>query len=53
MLWTFVEACARGRLPFAECSPVYQMAVICTLLVIAVVVLVLRLRRKPPARQGA
>ena len=47
MLWQFVEACGRGRLPFAECSPVYQMGVICVLLVVAVVVLVVRLRRKP------
>ena len=45
MLLTFVEACARGRLPFDECSPVYQMAVIGVLLLVAVIVLAALMRR--------
>jgi hypothetical protein len=50
LLWHFVEACVRGRLPFAECSPVYYLAAICVMLVIAVAALVIRLRSRAPAR---
>lgn len=50
MLLTFVEACARGRLPFEECSPVYQMATIVVFLVIAVAVLAVLMTRRAPGR---
>lgn len=36
MLWTFVESCARGHLPVAECSPVYQFAAVAIWLLIVI-----------------
>jgi hypothetical protein len=50
LLWQFVETCMRGRLPIAECSPVYQMAVIAACLFGAVIALIVLLRRRAPAR---
>ena len=47
MLWRFVDACVRGRLGFDECGPVFQLAIIGALLIIAIGVLAgLLLRRK-------
>ncbi len=33
---TFVQSCANGRLPLAECGPAWQMLIIVVLLVLAV-----------------
>jgi hypothetical protein len=46
LLWTFVDACARGRLPAGECSPVLHLAVIAGLLLLAVTVLAVLLLRR-------
>jgi hypothetical protein len=46
MVWSFVEACARGQLPVADCSPLYQFAVIVLLLPIAVAVLIRLVRQQ-------
>jgi hypothetical protein len=44
-LWQYVGACASGALRFAECGPVWQVAVIAILLLAAVgALVVLRLR---------
>jgi len=40
LVWNFVESCARGQLPVAECGPVFQIAAIVILVVMAVVLLV-------------
>jgi hypothetical protein len=50
LLLTFMEACVRGRLPFEECSPVYQMAVIAVFLLVAVAVLAVLMRRGAQGR---
>ena len=52
MLWTFVNACVHGRLPAGECSPVFHLAVIAALILIALLVLaVLIVRRtRQPAK---
>jgi hypothetical protein len=38
-MWTFVESCARGLLPVAECSPVFQFAGIVVFLLISIATL--------------
>ncbi len=37
---TYVQACSTGKLPFAECAPVWQLGIIGALLAAAIVLLV-------------
>lgn len=48
---TYVQACSSGKLPLAECAPVWQLGVIAALLVCAVVLLVTMTMR--PSAQSA
>ena len=42
---TYLDSCASGKLPLADCGPAWQMLVIVVLLVLAILTLaVLRLR---------
>jgi len=53
LLWAFIEACGRGKLPFDECSPLFYLVAIGVLLIFAILLLsamVLR-RMRNPARQ--
>jgi hypothetical protein len=47
-VWTFVESCARGQFPVAECSPVFQLVAIVILLAMAVAVLTWLVLQPPP-----
>jgi hypothetical protein len=51
LLWTFVDACVRGRLPFDECSPVFYLGAITALILMALVALVVLILRR--TRSGA
>jgi hypothetical protein len=47
---TYLQACTSGKLPFSECGPVWQLAVIAMFLVLAVAaLLVLRVRGRAQA----
>ncbi len=43
----FVSACSSGKLPAAECAPVWQLGVIAALLVAAVTLLLVLTVRSP------
>ena len=52
ILW-YVNSCASGKLGISECGPVWQMLVIATFLIVAIVVLlVLRLRPRAQSAEG-
>jgi len=48
---TYVQACAGGKLAFSDCGPVWQLGIIATLLIAAVMLLVLP--RILPQKQSA
>ena len=48
-VWDFVASCLGGELHAGDCAPVYELALICAFLVLAVTVLAVLLRQ----RQGA
>jgi hypothetical protein len=49
---TYIQSCASGKLPLADCGSAWQMLVIIVLLVLAVATLI-ALRFLPRGRAGA
>jgi hypothetical protein len=49
----YVQSCAGGSLGMAECGPIWQLGVIATLLLAAIVTLaLLQFRTRPPAAKA-
>ena len=49
MLWTFIQACASGKLPGQECEPLYEIGAIAVGLLVSIVVLTVMVLRRTRA----